>query len=77
MSTQKSEKPLKEQVPSTSSNVVALDRCCFQGCKHKPSKASFCSEHFTWFKEGLITKAGEKCSDFDKKYYHYSQRKAA
>ena len=52
------------------------DACLAEGCKQKSVKASFCIEHFDWFKEGLITKEGRKPSDFDKKFYAYQNRKA-
>ena len=71
-------KNLEKQVPN---NVVPLSaaKCQAEGCKSKPSKAGFCNEHFTWFKEGLITKEGLKAADFDKKYYQFQnrQRKAS
>ena len=67
----------KKQVPS--SNVVELSssKCKAEGCKSKATRAEFCDEHFEWFKEGLITKEGLKAMDFDKKYYHYNNRKKA
>lgn len=66
----------EKQIPS---NVVSLadSRCACEGCKKKSDKANFCAEHFVWFKEGLITKEGAKALDFDKKYYHFSARKAS
>ncbi len=67
----------KQQVPNLKNNVITLEKCCVEGCKHKPSKANFCPEHFAWFKEVLITKSGERSPDFDKKFYHFSQRKVA
>lgn len=71
-------KNLEKQVPN---NVVALGatKCCYEDCKSKPQRASFCNEHFDWFKAGLITKEGMRASDFDKKHYHYemSKKKAA
>jgi hypothetical protein len=58
-------------------NVVSLPGMCMaEDCKKKSEKANFCMEHFDWFKEGLITKEGRKPSDFEKKHFHYSQRKA-
>jgi hypothetical protein len=69
------DKKFEKQIPN---NVVSLEsaKCCGEGCKKKAEKASFCSEHFTWFKEGLMTKDGHKAPDFDKKYYHFTARKA-
>ncbi|MCC6277135.1 MAG: hypothetical protein IT289_04375 [Oligoflexia bacterium] len=49
--------------------------CMAEGCKQKFQKAGFCMEHFDWFKEGLITKEGQKPRDFNKKYYDYMRRK--
>lgn len=67
-------KNLEKQIPN---NVVALGptKCMAEDCKHKPSKAGFCAEHFDWFKAGLITKSGMKAMDFDKKHYHYTKNK--
>lgn len=63
-----------KQVPN---NVVELSssKCKAEDCKSKATRAGFCDHHFEWFKEGLVTKEGAKCSDFDKKYYHYQNRK--
>lgn len=67
-------KDLQKQVPN---NVVALgsSKCSADDCKAKPSRASFCSEHFDWFKLGLISKEGHRVPDFDKKFYHYTASK--
>lgn len=67
-------KNLEKQVPN---NVVPLGatKCCFEDCKHKPSRAGFCETHFEWFKEGMITKEGMKAPDFDKKHYYWSTRR--
>ncbi|MBX2996031.1 MAG: hypothetical protein KF681_14490 [Bdellovibrionaceae bacterium] len=64
----------EKQAPS---NVVSLQahKCTAEGCKHKPDRAGFCSEHYTWFKEGLITMEGYRAKDFDKKYHAYMNRK--
>lgn len=66
----------QRQIPS---NVVSLEssRCACEGCKAKASQASFCAEHFAWFKEGLIRKDGTQSPDFDKKYLAYKSRRAA
>lgn len=45
--------------------------CNADGCKSKDVRASFCEEHFRQYKFGLITKAGEKVLDYDKKIEHY------
>ncbi|MGE0632098.1 MAG: hypothetical protein AB7O96_06800 [Pseudobdellovibrionaceae bacterium] len=65
----------KQQIPN---NVVpiASARCQAEGCKHKPDKAGFCGEHYEWFKEGLITKEGQRPKDFDKKYHAFMARLA-
>ena len=65
----------EKQIPN---NVISLAsaKCCAEGCKKKSEKADFCAEHFTWFKEGLLTREGMRAADFDKKYYHYVGRKA-
>lgn len=52
------------------SNVIDLAsrKCCEETCKKMSSRAGFCDEHFTWYKEGLITNDGKHPRDFDKKY---------
>ena len=62
-----------KQIPT---NVVPFkaEKCVAEGCKKNPEKAQFCGEHFTWFKEGLITAEGQKAKDFDKKYNMWMQR---
>lgn len=58
--------------------VVNLQlKCTTEDCKKRPERAGFCGEHFTWFKEGLITKEGRKPKDFDKKYMSFLQRQKA
>ncbi len=59
-------------------NVAQLpQRCPVDGCGKKADRMHFCNEHYAWFKEGLITKSGEKPKDFDKKYAAYQRRIAA
>ena len=67
-------KKLEKQVPN---NVVAIGaaKCLAEGCNKKPEKASFCGEHFEWFKAGLVTKEGAKAADFEKKHYHFMRQK--
>lgn len=69
-------KPAPEkQMPN---NVVALGptKCTAEGCKSKPERAGFCGEHYTWFKEGLLTMEGYRAKDFDKKYHAWLRRSA-
>lgn len=63
----------EKQAPS---NVVQLNvhKCTAEECKKKPERAGFCSEHYTWFKEGLITMDGYRAKDFDKKYHAFQNR---
>lgn len=56
---------------------IANHKCNAEGCKSNPVRAGFCDEHYTWFKEGLITLEGYKAKDFDKKYHAYMKRKSA
>lgn len=72
-----SEKKQETKSAKPQNNVVQLAavKCTAEGCKTKPEKAGFCNEHYTWFKEGLLTIDGHKAKDFDKKYYAYMQRK--
>ncbi|MBK9294028.1 MAG: hypothetical protein IPM57_06220 [Oligoflexia bacterium] len=59
-------------------NVVQLpSRCKAEGCSKKSERAEFCNEHFTWFKEGLVTKEGKKPLDFERKLYYFNRRKSA
>ena len=56
-------------------NVAQLpSRCPVEGCGKKVERSAFCSEHFGWFKEGLINRQGQKPKDFDKKYQAWSMR---
>lgn len=60
------------------SNVVPMPgatTCCVEKCTKKSDKMNFCPEHYMWFKEGLVTKKGEKPTDFDKKYQAFVSRK--
>jgi hypothetical protein len=59
--------------------VVTVDanKCTAEACKSKPERAGFCKTHFVWFKEGLITVAGSKAKDFDKKYQAMLSRSKA
>jgi hypothetical protein len=57
-------------------NVVQLGNttCCVEKCGKKSDKMNFCPEHYMWFKEGLISKKGQRPTDFDKKYQAYMLR---
>jgi hypothetical protein len=50
--------------------------CKFKGCKHNPSKYGFCGDHFDQFKFGLLTKNGDWCPDYEKKWDQYQVHKA-
>jgi hypothetical protein len=56
------------------SNVVSMNQCKAEKCSKKEEKMGFCKEHFTWFKEGLISRDGKRPSDFDKKYQAFLQK---
>ncbi len=73
MSTKLKHQPT-ESAAAGGGNVVALGRCTAQGCSKKPELMTFCKEHFDWFKFGLITKTGERPTDFDKKYIAYQKQ---
>ncbi len=67
---------LKHQPPSD--NVAQMsDRCKAEGCKSGSHQMSFCSQHFDWFKFGLVNKQGKKVPDFDKKWDAFQKRQAA
>jgi hypothetical protein len=63
--------------PSEGGNVLSLSRCACEGCNKKTDLMNFCSEHYDWFKFGLITKEGKRPTDFDKKYQAFRKHKAA
>lgn len=71
-----SDSKFSRQIPS---NVISLEssRCACEGCKAKATQASFCNEHFAWFKAGLIRKDGTQASDFDKKFLAFKAKQAA
>ncbi len=59
-------------------NVIPLNTtCCVEKCTARVEKMGFCGQHYTWFKEGLVNKKGEKPTDFDKKYQAFVTRKKA
>jgi len=51
--------------------AVAIGACVAKGCKTKPSRFSFCEEHYDQYKFGLIRKTGELVPDHEKKLEHY------
>lgn len=57
-------------------NVVAMvSKCTAEGCSKTADLMTFCKEHYDWFKWGLVTKAGKRPTDFDKKYQAYMAHK--
>ena len=48
--------------------------CIVEKCGKRTDRMNFCTEHYAWFKEGLINKKGVRPSDFDKKFQAYSTR---
>ena len=60
--------------PNPPSNVLQVSMCPVEKCGKKATRSAFCEEHFTWFKEGLVNRAGEKPKDFDKKYQAFIHR---
>lgn len=74
-------KKLKHQepnpgAPTATSPTAAATHCTADGCKKKAEKMSFCSEHYDWFKFGLITREGHKPIDFQKKWESYQRLKS-
>lgn len=60
---------------SAPSNVVGMpSNCCAEKCTKKGDRLNFCPEHYAWFKEGLLSKKGQRPSDFDKKFQAYLLR---
>jgi len=41
--------------------------CAETNCKNKGTRLNFCTEHFQWFKFGVITKKGIHPLDFESK----------
>lgn len=50
-------------------------KCLERSCKKKEDRFGFCSEHYEFFKFGLIKKDGAPAADFDKKYQHWLAHK--
>lgn len=70
-------KPEKNQNHSPAAGPQVIEKCPAESCGKKPKRMHFCSEHFEWFKAGLINRMGEKPRDFDKKYQSYQRKKSA
>ncbi len=49
-------------------------KCPVDSCAKAGERAGFCGEHFAWFKEGLVSKKGERPRDFDKKYQSFLRK---
>ena len=64
----------KKGSPHPGSGAPLALHCLVDKCKGKIDRMSFCTEHYAWFKEGLISKKGERPPDFDKKYQAYLHR---
>lgn len=56
-------------------NVTQMNQCLAEKCSKKVDKMGFCKEHYGWFKEGLLTREGQRPPDFDKKYQGFLHRK--
>lgn len=54
--------------PTLTPVAEGTSKCKAQACKKNEASFTFCSEHYDWFKFGLINKAGFKVRDFDKKW---------
>ena len=52
--------------------VEGAEVCKCMGCKKTQAKFTFCADHYEWFKFGLITKTGQKVSDFERKSEHFA-----
>ncbi len=57
-------------------NVVQIGSatCCVDKCGKKSDRMNFCTEHYMWFKEGLVSKKGVRPTDFDKKYQAFMMK---
>lgn len=62
----------KTPTPKPVPEVAA--KCPVEKCAKASQRMHFCSEHFDWFKAGLVNKRGETPSDFDKKYQTYLRK---
>ena len=65
----------KDKTNGSASNVVPLStNCCVEKCAKKGDRLNFCTEHYAWFKEGLVSRKGAQPTDFDKKYQAFMMR---
>ncbi|MBX7232148.1 MAG: hypothetical protein K1X29_08705 [Bdellovibrionales bacterium] len=60
--------------PNSKPTAEVATVCPVEKCGKKATRMEFCDEHFNWFKEGMISRKGEKPKDFDKKYQAYLSR---
>lgn len=56
---------------------ISAKLCAAEDCKKRTEIAEFCTEHFAWYKEGLLNKKGGRPKDFDKKFQAFKYRKTA
>jgi hypothetical protein len=68
-------KEVNSGAPAPGPVVNLPTNCKAEGCKKKSEKMDFCSEHYDWFKWGLLTREGKKPIDFDKKHQAYTKHK--
>jgi hypothetical protein len=66
-------KPTDKKQETSSGAPLAPSICPVSSCKKKPWRFSFCSEHFSEYKFGLIKKTGDRVPDYDKKLKHYEE----
>jgi hypothetical protein len=71
----KHQQPAADNAPASTVAPITGGKCSAEGCKKNSAKLNFCDEHYDWFKFGLITKAGKKPTDFDKKFTAYQNHR--
>jgi hypothetical protein len=62
-----------KSTPAVSASNSRGGGCLAEGCGKGSERAEFCTEHFQWFKIGLITKTGARAKDFDKKFMQHTR----
>lgn len=67
----------KKEEAQSNGAAAGPSTCCVEKCGKKGERMNFCSEHFGWFKEGLVNRQGKRPVDFDKKYQAFLRNKAA